>query len=355
MSPWRARRAGGFERHQYRRLEAEQLHVSHRLREAIVHQAPLSVGQLQLEQPADVDDAARQTLGQARQPHGAVRRRVPEVGDLLLEPLLELVRGDRDAGVTADGELEHGSIVSHERAGENGFNRVFRDVVEAVSVLGMPVPLKTRILLADDHTVVRGGLRLVLDAQPDLEVVAEASDGAEAVDLALQEDVDLAILDVTMPRKTGLQAAAELSKRRPDLRTLILSMHDNEQYFFEALKAGASGYVLKSAANRDLIEACRAAMRGEPFLYPEAVRALIRDFLEHARRGDDTPQDPLTPRELEIVKLIAEGHTSEEIGEMLFISKKTVDRHRANVLEKLGMRNRVELTRYAIRRGLVEP
>jgi DNA-binding NarL/FixJ family response regulator len=219
----------------------------------------------------------------------------------------------------------------------------------------MTVPLKTRILLADDHTVVRGGLRLVLDAQPDLEVVAEAGDGAEAVERALQDDIDLAVLDVTMPRMTGLQAAAELSRRRPELRTLILSMHDNEQYFFEALKSGASGYVLKTAANRDLIEACRAAMRGEPFLYPAAVQALIRDYLDRARRGEEAPEDPLTPRELEIVKLIAEGHTSEEIAEMLFISKKTVDRHRANVLEKLGMRNRVELTRYAIRRGLVEP
>jgi DNA-binding NarL/FixJ family response regulator len=219
----------------------------------------------------------------------------------------------------------------------------------------MTVPLKTRILLADDHNVVRAGLKLVLDAQPDLEVVAEAGDGAEAVERALQDDIDLAILDVTMPRMTGLQAAAELSRRRPELRTLILSMHDNEQYFFEALKAGASGYVLKTAANRDLIEACRAAMRGEPFLYPAAVQALIRDYLDRASRGEEAPEDPLTPRELEIVKLIAEGHTSEEIAGMLFISKKTVDRHRANVLEKLGMRNRVELTRYAIRRGLVEP
>jgi DNA-binding NarL/FixJ family response regulator len=219
----------------------------------------------------------------------------------------------------------------------------------------MTVPLKTRILLADDHTLVRDGIKLLLDGQADLEVVAEASDGAEAVDRALEEDVDLAILDVTMPRKTGLQAAGELSRRRPELKILILSMHDKEQYFFEALKAGASGYVLKSAANRDLIEACRAAMRGEPFLYPAAVRALIRDFLDRAGRGEATAEDPLTPRELEIVKLIAEGYTSEEIAEMLFISKKTVDRHRANVLDKLGMRNRVELTRYAIRTGLVEP
>jgi DNA-binding NarL/FixJ family response regulator len=217
------------------------------------------------------------------------------------------------------------------------------------------VPLKTRILLADDHEVVREGLRMVLDSAPDLEVVAQASDGAEAVALAMSADVDLAVLDITMPRMTGLQAARELSQRKPDIKVLILSMHDNEQYFFEALKAGASGYVLKSAANRDLIEACRASMRGEPFLYPAAVRALVRDYLERASRGEATPEDPLSRRELEVVKLIAEGLTSEEIGKQLFISRKTVDRHRENVLEKLGMRNRVELTRYAIRRGLVTP
>jgi DNA-binding NarL/FixJ family response regulator len=216
-------------------------------------------------------------------------------------------------------------------------------------------PLKTRILLADDHEVVRSGLRMVLDSVPDLEVVAEAGDGAEAVETALAEGVDLAVLDVSMPRMTGLQAALELTRREPEMRVLMLSMHDDERYFFEALKSGASGYVLKSAANRDLIEACRAAMRGEPFLYPAAVTALIRDYLDRASSGEEAPEDPLSPRELEVVKLIAEGHTSDEIGEMLFISKKTVDRHRANVLEKLGMRNRVELTRYAIRRGLVEP
>ena len=219
----------------------------------------------------------------------------------------------------------------------------------------MRIPLKTRIVLADDHTVVRQGLRMVLDSAPDLEVVAEASDGAEAVERALAENVDLAVLDVSMPRMTGLQAAHELSRRKPEMRLLMLSMHDNEQYFFEALKAGASGYVLKTVANRDLIEACRATMRGEPFLYPAAVRALVRDYLDRASRGEETPEDPLTPRELEVVKAIAEGMTSDEIARELFISKKTVDRHRANVLEKLGMRNRVELTRYAIRRGLVEP
>ncbi len=220
----------------------------------------------------------------------------------------------------------------------------------------MTVPLKTRILLADDHQMVRRGLRMVLDAQPDLSVVAEAGDGAEAVEVALSTaHLDLAVLDVAMPRLTGLQAAAELRQRRPELRTLMLSMYDSEQYFFEALKAGAAGYVLKSAADRDLVEACRAAMRGEPFLYPAAVAALIRDYLDRASRGEASPADPLTPRELEIVKLVAEGHSSDEIADTLVISKKTVEHHRSHILEKLGMRDRVELTRYAIRRGLVEP
>jgi DNA-binding NarL/FixJ family response regulator len=216
-------------------------------------------------------------------------------------------------------------------------------------------PLKTRILLADDHAVVRQGLKFVLDAEPDLEVVAEAGDGAEAVQRALADDVDLAILDVTMPRLTGIQAARELSRRRPELRVLILSMHDSERYFFEALRAGASGYVLKSVVDRDLVEACRATMRGEPFLYPAAVTALIRDHLERSAHGETLPDDPLSPRESEVVKLIAEGNTSREIAETLVISDKTVERHRANILEKLGMRDRVDLTRYAIRRGLVEP
>jgi DNA-binding NarL/FixJ family response regulator len=193
----------------------------------------------------------------------------------------------------------------------------------------------------------------VLDAEPDLEVVAEAGDGAEAVERALENGIDLAVLDVTMPRMTGIQAVRELNRRKPLLKTLILSMHDNEQYFFEALKAGAAGYVLKASADRDLVEACRAAMRGEPFLYPGAVTALIRDFL--ARDGSDGELEPLTPRELEIVKLIAEAHSTREIADILVISPKTVERHRANILGKLGMRDRVELTRYAIRRGLIEP
>jgi DNA-binding NarL/FixJ family response regulator len=218
----------------------------------------------------------------------------------------------------------------------------------------MPIPLVTRILVADDHALVREGLKRVLDNEPDLDVVAEAADGAEAIVHALDKNIDLAVLDISMPRKTGLQAARELSRRRPELRTLILSMYENEQFLFEALKAGASGYVLKSGADDDIVDACRAAMRGQSFLYPSAVDTLIRDFIERAdRRGDDF--ELLTPRELEVLKLIAEGHTSKEIAAMLVISIKTVDRHRTNMLDKLGMRDRVELTRYAIRRGLIEP
>jgi DNA-binding NarL/FixJ family response regulator len=218
-----------------------------------------------------------------------------------------------------------------------------------------PGPTKTRILLADDHALVRRGVRLILESEPDLQVVAEAGDGAEAIAKARTHDVDLAILDVSMPRLTGLQAARELSRLRPELRILILTMHDNEQYFFEALRAGAAGYVLKSVADRDLVEACRAAMRGEPFLYPGAITALIRNYLDRARQGEEGPDNVLTAREEEILKLVAEGHSSKAIADTLVISVKTVERHRANMLQKLGMRDRLELTRYAIRAGLIEP
>ena len=217
-------------------------------------------------------------------------------------------------------------------------------------------PLKARVLIADDHALVRRGLRLVLDAEPDLEVVAEAGDGIEAIQRGLASELDLAVLDISMPRMTGLHAARELHRRRPKLRILMLSMHQSERYLYEALKAGAAGYVLKSVADRDLVEACRAALRGERFVYPGAMTPLIRDLLREAR--DDLPsirEDPLTPRETEIVKLIAESYSTKQIARTLVISEKTVDRHRTNILEKLGMHDRVELVRYAIRRGLVEP
>ena len=212
-----------------------------------------------------------------------------------------------------------------------------------------------RILLADDHALVRRGVRLILDSEPDLQVVAEAGDGAEALQAFRDTEIDLAVLDVAMPRMTGLQAARELSRRREPPRILMLSMYDNEQYFLAALKAGACGYVLKSVADRDLVDACRAAGRGESFLYPGVMSTLVRDYLDRVRRGERVPGQVLSAREDEVVKLIAEGHPSKEIARILTISHKTVERHRANILQKLGMRDRTELTRYAIRAGLIEP
>src|SRR5262245_30605020 len=173
----------------------------------------------------------------------------------------------------------------------------------------MAMPLVTRILVADDHPIVRAGLRAVLDAQPDFRVVAEAEDGAEAVKKALAEVLDLAILDVSMPKATGIQAAEELRKRKPELRLLMLSMYDSEQFLFQSLKAGASGYVLKSEADRDLVDAVRQTMRGESFLYPSAISALVKEFVDRGTADDD---DLLTPRERQVLKLIAEAYTSKK-------------------------------------------
>lgn len=215
-----------------------------------------------------------------------------------------------------------------------------------------------RILLADDHALVRRGVRLILDQEPDLTVVAEAGDGAEAVRLAREVEVDLVVLDIAMPRMTGLQAAREIGRRTARgsaPKMLMLSMHDNEQYFFESLRVGASGYVLKSVADEDLVGACRAALRGEAFVYPGAMSALVRDHLDRMRRGERVPETVLTEREDEVIKLIAEGLSSKEIAQLLTISVRTVDRHRENILAKLGMRDRTQLTRYAIRAGLIEP
>jgi len=216
----------------------------------------------------------------------------------------------------------------------------------------MPIPLVTRVLVADDHPIVRSGLRTVIDSEPDLEVVAEAENGADAVKRALATDVDLAILDVAMPKLTGIQAAAELHRQKPQLKLLMLSMYDSEQFLYEALRAGASGYVLKSDADQDIVEACRQTLRGQSFLYPSAVTTLVKDYVQ--RGTGDESFELLTPRELQVLKLIAEAHTSKAIAQELVISVKTVERHRQNILDKLGMSDRVELTRYAIRRGLIQ-
>ncbi len=209
-----------------------------------------------------------------------------------------------------------------------------------------------RVLIADDHGIVRSGLRLLIESHSEIEVVAEASDGVEAVEMAVRERPDLCVLDVQMPRMTGLQATREIKAQAPDTAVLILSMHADERYLFEALKAGASGYVLKAEADKDLVEAVRAVERGEAFLTNAAERSLIREWMQDSSSG---PREPLTPREQEVVKLIAEAHTNVQIAEILHLAEKTVESHRANVLRKLGMRDRVELVRYAIRRGLVEP
>ena len=220
----------------------------------------------------------------------------------------------------------------------------------------MSAPAK--LLLVDDHALVRRGVRLILEQESDLTVVAEAGDGAEALGLIRRLPVDLVVLDIAMPRMTGLQAAREITRARsghPTPKLLMLSMHDNEQYLFEALRAGASGYVLKSVADEDLVTACRAALQGEAFLYPSAMNALMRDYLARRRRGDRVPDSLLTEREDQVLKLIAEGLSSKEIARTLTIALKTVENHRANILAKLGMRDRTQLTRYAIRSGLIEP
>ncbi len=217
------------------------------------------------------------------------------------------------------------------------------------------VRVPARILVADDFAIVREGVKALLEHQPDLEVTAEAGDGRDAVHKAVTTDVDLAILDIAMPKLTGLQAVREIARRRPDLPIVLLSMHAGEQYFFDALQAGAAGYVLKRDADRVLIDACRTALRGESFIYPQALGTLMRRYIERVERGEEPGRQLLTPRESEVVKLIAESHSSREIAELLTISVKTVERHRANILERLGMRDRVELTRYAIRAGIIEP
>jgi DNA-binding NarL/FixJ family response regulator len=208
-----------------------------------------------------------------------------------------------------------------------------------------------RVLIADDHGIVRSGLRMLIERQSDMRVVAEAEDGVAALESTQAERPDVAVLDVSMPRMTGLQAAREIRSHVPDTRVLLLSMHDDERYFLEGLEAGAAGYVLKRAADTDLIGAVRTVAGGRTFLSDEAQRALMDEWLEGGRAE---PADPLTPRELEVVKLIAEAFTNRQIAETLKLSEKTIESHRANVFAKLGMRDRVEIVRYAIRRGLVE-
>ena len=209
-----------------------------------------------------------------------------------------------------------------------------------------------RLLIADDHAVVREGLKALINREVDLEVVAEAIDGRDAVQQASTNDFDLAILDVAMPIMTGLQAARELT--RDGLPVLILSMYDREEYVLEALSTGAAGYVLKREVDQAIVSACRAVLAGGDFVHPRSMSALVERYRRGRAQGDQS-RALLTAREQEVAKLIAEGRSSQEIADLLTISLKTVDHHRTNILAKLGASDRVEITRYAIRSGLVEP
>lgn len=215
--------------------------------------------------------------------------------------------------------------------------------------------MTSTVLVADDHPVVRSGLRALIEREPDFVVVDEAATGVEAVERALAAEVDLAIVDVAMPEKTGLQAAEEILRARPETRVLLLSMYDSDQYLLAAARIGASGYVLKSVADAELVSACRACLAGEAFVVPWEISPATRRRLDDARSGRARTDDVLTQRELEVLKLVAEGSSSLEIADRLVISPKTVERHRSNIMDKLGVRDRVQLTRYAIRRGLIEP
>ena len=212
----------------------------------------------------------------------------------------------------------------------------------------------TRILLGDDHPLVRRGLRDVLERQADMTVVAEASDGAEAVALAVEHEADVAVLDVAMPRLTGIQAVERLRRERPETRALMLSIYDNDRYLLAAARAGAAGYLLKSLADEQVVDACRRVAAGCAFVYPSGIGAHARALVEQALRGA-APADVLTPREREVLKLVAEGRSSAEIAAELFISIKTVETHRTHISAKFGARDRVELVRYASRTGLAEP
>jgi DNA-binding NarL/FixJ family response regulator len=208
-----------------------------------------------------------------------------------------------------------------------------------------------RVLVADDHGIVRSGLSMLIQRQADMDVVVEAEDGLEAVERALALRPNVALLDVTMPGLTGLQAARQIRAHDEKIQVLMLSMHEDEGYFLEALDAGASGYIAKRGADNDLINAIRTVHDGRTFISSPEQQALLNQWRED---GLTEPADDLTPRELEVVKLIAEAYTNRQIAEALTLSEKTVESHRANLLAKLGMSDRVELVRYAIRRGLVE-
>lgn len=213
---------------------------------------------------------------------------------------------------------------------------------------------KINVLLADDHTILREGIHLLLESQGDIQVVGEASDGREAVALAHRLCPDVVLMDISMPLMNGLEATQQIKRDCPRVNVLVLTMHDNEEYVAQILRAGASGYVLKRTAGTELVTAIRAVHRGEAFLYPSVAKQVIGGYLRHTQAGQSTATAVLTPREKEILKLIAEGYTNRQMATLLCLSIKTVETHRANLMQKLGLHDRVELVKYAIRVGIVE-
>ena len=214
---------------------------------------------------------------------------------------------------------------------------------------------KISLILADDHAVVRSGIRMLLEAQPDIEIVAEAESGRQAVEQVRQLRPDVVLMDIQMPELNGIEATKQIKKMVPGTAVLALTMYEDDQYFFEMLHAGASGYVPKRAAPDDLVTAIRTVARGEIFLYPSLATRLVQDYLKRVDSGEQPlVYDDLTPREREVLVLIAEGLTNAEIANRLIISVKTVDRHRENIMRKLNMHNRIDLVKYAIRTGLID-
>ncbi|MCZ7574281.1 MAG: response regulator transcription factor [Ardenticatenaceae bacterium] len=211
---------------------------------------------------------------------------------------------------------------------------------------------RIRVLVADDHVVIREGIRLLLETQPDIEVVGQASDGWEAWKKALKLRPDVVLMDITMPGVGGLEATRQLRATMPDIRVLVLTMHEGEDFFFGMLQAGASGYVLKGASSHELLNAIRSVYRGGIYLYPTMATKLVSDYLSRPS-SEQTGYDDLTSRERDVLTLIAEGLTTQEIADKLMISANTVQTHRHNMMEKLNLRNKSELIKYAIRKGLI--
>ena len=214
---------------------------------------------------------------------------------------------------------------------------------------------KVRVLIVDDHAIVRDGVRMILEAQPDIEVVGEASDGREALEAARRLSPGVVLMDIAMPGMNGLEATAAIRQDLPDVQVLILTMHEDYEYFFELLRAGASGYVLKGASSDDLVSAIRAVHQGGVYLHPAVAKNLVSDYVKRMEPGEDRARyDGLSDRERQVLKLVAGGETSRQIAEELFLSVNTVQTHRAHIMEKLGLHNRTDLIRYALRKGLVE-